>query len=69
MNNSIIIINIFLISFIFKTYIIYQYKIKSSNEVCYLSQQEDHKKDNRLKISQAYMQLKIKRAGMVKHIY
>lgn len=45
----------------------HQYKIKSSNEVCYLSQQEDHKKDNRLKISQAYMQLKIKRHD--KYIY
>ena len=39
----------------------HQYKIKSSDEVCYLSQQEGNKKNPRLEISQAYMQVKVKR--------
>lgn len=39
----------------------HQYQVKSSNEVCYLQQAEDDKKDHQLEITNAKLELKITR--------
>lgn len=42
-----------------------QYQIKSTNEVCYLPQNVDHKKDHQLEIVKAQMQFVMKRQNKV----